>query len=136
MIIAIDFDNTIVKEKYPEVGAMFLLADEVIKGWYEEGNHIIINTCRSGINEGVAYTFLKEKNIPFNYINCNLPEMVELYGMDCRKISCDVSIDDKNVIGLPMTEDNQVDWIMLDMIIRRHEKYVGKRISNKYQSPT
>lgn len=103
LILAIDFDGTIAELSFPEVGAMKPNADKYIKKLYDEGHHIIIHTCRSGVYEGMAETFLKERDIPYHYINSNMPYLIEEYGQDCRKISADVYIDDKGLMGLPDT---------------------------------
>jgi len=123
MIIVIDFDNTIAKETYPSIGYLFPLADEVIRRWFNEGHHIIINTCRTGRHEGAAVDFLLTKEIPFHYVNCNLPNAVEAYKMDCRKISGDLYIDDKQLNGLPLTPEGHVDWVEIDMSVRKHPKF-------------
>ena len=101
LILAIDFDGTIASLSFPEVGTLRENADVVIRKLYEEGHKIIINTCRSGKMEGMAYDFLKVHGIPFHFINNNLPELIIEYGQDCRKISADVYIDDRCLMGLP-----------------------------------
>lgn len=103
LIIAIDFDGTICDLAFPEVGRMKPEADIYINKLFNEGHHIIINTCRSGLYEGMAETFLREKGINFHYINSNMPYLIEQYGQDCRKLSADIYIDDKCLMGLPDT---------------------------------
>ena len=45
-----------------------------------------------------------------NAVNDNLPEIIEYYGSNSRKITCDWYIDDRNFGGLP-------DWgVIYDMI--------------------
>jgi hypothetical protein len=118
MIISVDFDGTVVNgDNYPEIGTLSLLADEVIKQWKKDGNIIIFNSCRTGRYEGMAVDFLVEKGIPFDYFNCNHPSLVEKYKMDCRKISADVYIDDKQLGGLPDS------WAEIDLMIRSHPSY-------------
>jgi hypothetical protein len=101
LILAIDFDGTIVESKFPAIGKMREDADIYIRMLYDEGHDIIINTCRSGKHEGVAQDFLDSNNIPYTYINSNLPILIERYKQDCRKISADIYIDDKCLMGLP-----------------------------------
>jgi hypothetical protein len=103
MTLAIDFDGTICELAWPEVGAMKPEADIYIRKLYAEGHSIIINTCRTGKFEGMAQDFLDEAGIPYHMINSNLPALVALYGQDCRKISADIYIDDKCLMGLPPT---------------------------------
>lgn len=103
LILAIDFDGTIAELAFPEVGEMKPEADVYINKLFDEGHHIIIHTCRSGIHEGTAEKFLKEKGIHYHYINSNMPYMIEQFQQDCRKISADIYIDDKCLMGLPPT---------------------------------
>jgi len=118
MIISVDFDGTIVNgDNYPEIGSLQLLADHVIRGWKEDGNTIIVNSCRTGRYEGQAVDFLVDSSIPFDYFNCNHPDQIKLYKMDCRKISADIYIDDKQLGGLP-------EWAEIDMIVRNHPAYI------------
>ena len=45
MIIAIDFDGTIVENKYPKIGTLRKGAKAVINRLYDSGHFIIIYTC-------------------------------------------------------------------------------------------
>jgi hypothetical protein len=103
LIIAIDFDGTICETDFPSIGLMKPRADLYINKLFDEGNQIIINTCRSGIHEGNAQVFLDVVGIKYHYINSNLPHMIEQYGQDCRKISADIYIDDRCLMGIPET---------------------------------
>lgn len=102
-VISIDFDGTIATLSFPECGTLKPQADMYINDLYQRGYVIIINTCRSGKYEGLAEDFLKNHNISYDYINSNSPHLIEEYKQDCRKISADVYIDDKCLMGLPDT---------------------------------
>lgn len=101
LILAIDFDGTIAELSFPEVGALRKDADTVIRQLKEDGHKIVINTCRTGRYEGMAEDFLIKNNIPYDFINSNFPELITQYKQDCRKISADIYIDDKCLMGLP-----------------------------------
>jgi len=103
MIIAIDFDGTIAELAWPEVGALKKDADTYINMLYNKGHTIIIYTCRTGKYEGMAQDFLDQNNIKYHYINTNDPDLVKFYKQDCRKISADIYVDDKCLMGLPKT---------------------------------
>jgi hypothetical protein len=105
LVLAIDFDGTIATLSFPEVGILRYGADTVIRKLYNEGHYIIINTCRSGKMEGLAEDFLKEHDIPYHYINSNLPVLILQFKQDCRKISADYYIDDKCLLGLPRWDE-------------------------------
>lgn len=118
MIISVDFDGTIVNgDNYPEIGNIQPFAAAVVREWKKDGHTIIFNSCRTGRYEGMAVDFLIEHDIPFDYFNCNHPKQIELYKMDCRKISADIYIDDKQLGGLPES------WIEINHIVKDHPKY-------------
>lgn len=116
MRLAIDFDGTIAERAWPDVGPLIENADVYIRKLYEEGHVILINTCRTGKYEGYAEDFLNKHNIPYHYINSNDPELIELFKQDCRKISADLYIDDKCLMGLPDS------WEEIYNIIKLKEK--------------
>ena len=99
--IAIDFDDTIADTTFPQINGLKHQADIYINKLYSEGFNIIINTCRSGKYEGHAEEFLKKCGINYDYINSNLPQSIAYFGQDCRKISADLYVDDKCLMGIP-----------------------------------
>lgn len=103
IILAIDFDGTIVEAAFPGIGKLKPGAAKYINQLYNEGYKILIHTCRSGIFEGNVETFLQKCHIKYHYINSNLPSQIEYFGQDCRKLSADMYIDDKCLMGLPET---------------------------------
>lgn len=111
-ILAIDFDLTICKSDYPQLGVERDDASFYMKKLYDEGYGIIINTCREGRSLVAAMDWLDEHNIKYDYINCNFPFLLEKYNADCRKISADLYIDDKCLTGLP-------EWSDVYQIVKR-----------------
>lgn len=105
VVIAIDFDGTICEIGYPEIGMERYGAKDYINQLYDEGYIIIINTCRtdgSGVlAASMAKDFLRLRGIKYHFFNENWPELIELYGNDCRKISADIYIDDKCLFEIP-----------------------------------
>lgn len=101
MIIAIDFDGTIVRSDYPNIIGPQPYAADVINALHENGNYIIIWTCRTGEILLEAINWLLEHDIRFNRINDHNPENLSLYGDGGKKIYADVYIDDKNLGGFP-----------------------------------
>jgi len=100
-IVAIDFDGVVVAERWPEIGPIVPGAVEAIKAIDRAGYWVIINTCRSGELAEQARAFLIDSGIPFDAFNENLDHRCERFGGDCRKISADVYIDDRNLGGFP-----------------------------------
>ena len=97
MIIAVDFDGTLAdtdatKIYYPNTK----LINYLIKR-REQGDKIILWTCREGSRLNQAVEWCKGYGLEFDAVNSNIPEMIEWYGNDTRKIGYDVLIDDKAV---------------------------------------
>lgn len=103
--IAIDFDGTIAENAYPGIGKLIPGAKENINRLYQEGAAILINTCRTGSYEGDVENYLRRHGIKYHYINCNMPERIEFFNSDCRKLSADIYIDDKCIGGLPTWDE-------------------------------
>ena len=75
-ILALDFDNTIVYNDFPEAGILKEGAKEIINKLYDEGFYIIIWTSRY-IPEHIkiASDFLKINGVKFHVFNDNYPEL-------------------------------------------------------------
>lgn len=101
MIIAIDFDGTISRGKYPAIEGEQPCAAATLRKLHEDGHYLIINTCRSGDELVNAINWMLERNIPFHRVNDNHPEQTAIYGSNSRKIYAHVYIDDKQILGLP-----------------------------------
>lgn len=99
MIYAIDFDGTIVEDKYPGIGEIEINALVFINRLKQCGHRFILHTCRHGQSLREALEFLRQFDIEPDYINENVPELIAKYG-DCRKIYADVYIDDHNSGGV------------------------------------
>lgn len=105
MIIAIDFDGTICRGKYPNIDGEQPYAKQTIEQLKADGHYIIINTCRSGKQLLEAINWLLQQGIPFDRVNDNEPTNVALYGNNSRKVYAHIYIDDKQVGGLPLWKD-------------------------------
>lgn len=100
-ILSIDFDLTICNSTYPKLGFERHNAGFYIRKLVDEGYGVIINTCREGVLLADAIKWLNAHDIPYHYINCNFPHVIKKFSSDCRKISADIYIDDKNLEVLP-----------------------------------
>ena len=98
LIIAIDFDGTIVEDAYPNIGKPMLFAFETLKKLQEHGHRLILWTYRSGTKLDEAVQFCKDHNITFYAVNKSYPEE-SLSDLTSRKIHADVFIDDRNIGG-------------------------------------
>lgn len=105
MIIAIDFDGTIVEHKYPCIGKDISNAIKTMKALQRKEHKLILWTYRSGDLLQDAIDYCKKRGVSFYAINKNYPE--EVYDTSfSRKIIADLFIDDRNFGGLP-------DWNLI-----------------------
>lgn len=100
LIIAVDFDGTIVKDCYPNYPSEFIPgAKEALIKIADMGHLLILNTLR---DHGNQYSSQLEDARKFLYDNdldfILLPSHIQHNGW---KLPADIFIDDKNVGGLP-----------------------------------
>lgn len=117
LILAIDFDGTIVEIDYPHIGKLKKDAVKYINKLYAEGYIIVINSCRADEVEEEMCKFLCKMGIKYHHVNKNDPSLIEYYGFDTRKISADIYIDDKNLGGLPR-------WKRIYKMIQKYAKCI------------
>ena len=117
--IAVDFDGTIVEDKYPRIGKPIIFAFETLKKLQDKGHRLILWTYRKGPELEEAVKFCKDNGIVFYAVNNSFPE--EKFNLShSRKINADIFIDDRNVGGLK-------SWGEI------YQELVGEKpISNKY----
>jgi hypothetical protein len=95
-IYAFDFDGTIVKNEYPQIGEPIDEVIELIKEIKDNGDYIILNTMREDEKLTEAVDFCKTLGIEFDAVNDNLEHMKAFYGNNPRKIFANYYIDDHN----------------------------------------
>lgn len=121
MIIAVDFDGTIVEHMYPIIGkeklnAIFFL--KRIKFEYPETQYILW-TCREGKELQEAVNWCKHRGVEFDAVNTNI---VDFDGKLAKsKIYADIYIDDKNLEGIPEWSDIYVK--IKSMLEKRREVF-------------
>lgn len=101
MLIAVDFDGTIVTHEYPKIGEEIPFAIDVLKKLQNEEHHrLVLWTVRTGTLLDEAVQYCRERGLEFYAVNKNYPE--EKINMETpRKLNADMFIDDRNVGGLP-----------------------------------
>ncbi|NOZ35848.1 MAG: hydrolase [Chlorobi bacterium] len=101
MIIAVDFDGTIVEHRYPKIGKTKLFAFETLKQLQKQEHRLILWTVRAGKELEEALNFCKKNGIEFYAVNKNYPEEIFTENTVSRKIYADIYIDDRNIGGFP-----------------------------------
>ena len=102
-VIAVDFDGTLCENEWPGIGAANQDLIEYLQNQQDRGVKLILWTCRSGVRLDEAITWCEQHYLRFDAVNENLPELIERFGEDTRKIFADESIDDRmsNKVDLP-----------------------------------
>ena len=102
MLIAVDFDGTIVEHRYPHIGKEIPFATATLRKLQEDGHRLILWTAREGKLLQEAIDFCGERGVEFFAVNSNYPgEEVDEAGIRARKLHADLFIDDRAVGGLP-----------------------------------
>ena len=99
MLIAVDFDGTIVEHRYPEIGKEIPFAISTLKRLQEEHHRLILWTVREGELLDEAVAFCRQRGLAA-----------------CRKLKADLFIDDRNVGYLP-------DWGDIYELVHRRCSY-------------
>lgn len=99
MIIAVDFDGTIVEHEYPKIGKPIPFAIETLLQLQKDGHTLLLWSVRQGDLLQEAVDYCQSKGLIFYAANKNYPE--EDPNTASRKLNADLFIDDRNVGGLP-----------------------------------
>ena len=113
MIIAVDFDGTIVEHEYPKLGAPIPFAIDTLLKLQKDGHVLILWTVRDGALLQEAIDYCAKKGLTFFAANKNYPE--EDPTRASRKLTAELFIDDRNVGGLP-------DWGVIYNAVKAAER--------------
>lgn len=96
-IIAVDFDGTLVEDKFPEIGEPREDVWHDLRNAQFNGAKIILWTSRDHERLKEAVEFCVERGLHFDAINENLDECKVLFNNDTRKVYANEYWDDKAV---------------------------------------
>lgn len=113
MIIAVDFDGTIVEHRYPAIGKEIPFAIDTLKKLRDERHTLILWSVREGELLEEAVNYCRERGLEFYAVNTNYPEEQGDHEHFSRKLKADLFIDDRNLGGLP-------DWGVIYRMV--HDK--------------
>ena len=99
-IYAIDFDGTIVEDKWPDIGKAKQEVVDFILDIQTRGDKWILWTMREGERLDRAVEWLARHWLRPDAVNDNLPELKHEFGNNPRKVFADVYIDDRNAGGV------------------------------------
>lgn len=97
MTYGIDFDGTLCRHAFPLIGEPNQEMINYCIRLRAEGHKLILWTCRVDERLKEAVKWCNERGLFFHAVNDNIPEFIEMYGSNSRKICCDYYIDDKNL---------------------------------------
>lgn len=95
--IAVDFDGCLHDGKWPEIGRPNYAAIGLLLNLQADGDKVILWSCRSGADLEEAVAWCRNRGLRFDAVNDNLPEHIEHFGNNSRKVYADEYWDDKAV---------------------------------------
>ena len=126
MVIAVDFDGTIVEHRYPAIGKELPFAIDTLRKLAEEGHRLILWTVREGQYLDDAVEFCRSRGLEFYAVNRDYPEEEKENNQRfTRKLKADLWIDDRNLGGLP-------DWGTIYEMI--HHRLTYEDLMHRYES--
>ena len=126
-IIAVDFDGTLCTDCFPKIGQPNTALIELLKGLRRQGRQIILWTCRCGNQLEEAVEWCRKWELEFDAVNENLPEIIERYGSDGRKIY---------VYNLPLIVGSflAIGGLLWGLLLVLNNDKVEKRTKHRYCS--
>ena len=94
-IIAVDCDGTLFENEFPELGEPNRLLFQYLITMQEFGAKIILWTCRVDDKLIEVVEACTSIGLTFDAVNENLPDIIEQFGSDSRKIFAHEYIDDR-----------------------------------------
>ncbi len=127
-VIAIDFDGCICTDAWPEIGEPIWSVIDRARQEQLHGAKLILWTCRCGDALDAAVDACRNWGLHFDAVNNNLPELVERYGGDPRKVSATEYWDDR-AVQKPM----RVGTMLIDINdLSRRLKVTAKNLEINY----
>lgn len=127
MLIAVDFDGTIVEHRYPEIGEELPFATDTLKMLIADHHKLILWSVREGKLLDDAVEWCRKRGVEFYAINRDYPEEeMDKNNHFSRKLKVDLWIDDRNIGGLP-------DWGTIYRMVSQHKTW--NDIMNEDNSP-
>ena len=125
MIIAVDFDGTIVEHKYPKIGSEIPFATDTLKMLIKDGHQLILWSVREGELLQEAVDWCHERGVDFWAVNKDYPEEEkEKNNHFSRKLKVEMFIDDRNLGGLP-------DWGTIYQMITNKETWESRNFAHR-----
>lgn len=94
-IIAVDFDGTLCENAWPDIGKTKWETVQALIAARAAGARLILWTNRVGARLAEAVEWARNRELEFDAVNENLPEIKTAFTTDCRKVYADIYLDDR-----------------------------------------
>lgn len=120
MIIAVDFDGILCKDKFPDIGKPNYEVISYVRQLIDKGHEVILWTTRNGKELEDAIKWCKDYGLHFAAINepapSNAKEYAGKYPVQSRKVYADIYIDDHSIEFINGTGLNGIRHYLREMI--------------------
>ena len=106
-VVAVDFDQTLAKGKFPEVADVNVGAVNLLREFQLAGGEVILWTCRNGRALADAVAAVAELGLTFDAVNAEAPSTLAWFTAAegwSPKVFANLYVDDKS------TGAGEVDW--------------------------
>lgn len=110
-IIAVDFDGTLVENKYPEIGEINQTVWQAVLAAQNSGVKLILWTSRTEEFLDDAVQFCKQNGLVFDAINDNIDE-VKALGWNARKVFATMYVDDRSAWLAEGAFEQMDKWVL------------------------
>lgn len=109
-VVAVDFDGTLCKEAFPEIGEDKPLMIMLVKTLQQLGAYTILWTCRAEDKLEAAKQWCEQRGLCFMKYNENADFFKKKYNSCSVKVFADIYIDDKAYNALNSIKDINGLW--------------------------
>ncbi len=124
MRIAVDFDGTIVENRFPSIGEERTFAIDTLKRLRAENHRLILWTVRHGQYLEEALRWCEERGLTFDAVNQSYLLDDQLGDDVSHKANAELFIDDRNLGGIP-------DWTTIYQMIHSGHAFELPTIESK-----
>lgn len=96
IIVAVDFDGILCRDKFPEIGKPNYDMISFVRQLQDSEIETILWTSRIDNKLSKAVEWCEDRGLHFTAINDNTPNNKEEYGTNPRKVYADIYIDDRS----------------------------------------
>lgn len=96
IIVAVDFDGILCKDKFPDIGEPNYGMISFVRRLQDSGIETVLWTSRIDDRLADAIRWCEDRGLHFTAVNDNTPNNKKEYGTNPRKIYADIYMDDRS----------------------------------------